>query len=512
MATRRFLYYSATANYTPTFRQQEVADTLTLGGLTMSGDVTISGGTAKVTGCTAASTSGDALVYGQASASLAGLTLGADLVMNSNKITGLPAIPSNDTDISSKNYLDNAVTGNMWQEPAVVLSILDSQGQSGVDPTAGGTGEAWLVDNWSTKNDGDIVEWSGAAWVTIVAASGSEPPDGTRVVVASASAAGAFAGKENNMAEYDATEDSWTFTAPSTGDAIMIVDDDSVYDGIGYVYNGSAWTQFTGTSLVTAGAGLNKSGNTLSVNAGNGVTIPADALELDLASSSGLTVGGSGLSVDLYDTNPCLQLAGNELSVIVDTDYALQLDASGVGINLDGSTLSFDSGLKVDGLPLQFYLGGSQVSADVIAANLDELTNDSITTLHTHTVSIATEAERCSRVMTVKEASGIAIGDAAYVSSAANGSVAVARADDDTKSWAVGVAITAGALDGNAEIVFYGPADGVITGATAGDAYYLAPTGGLTTTIPSSPNYATRVGFAVNATDLFVQPHFFGKL
>jgi hypothetical protein len=52
---------------------------------------------------------------------------------------------------------------------------------------------------------------------------------------------------------------------------------------------------------------------------------------------------------------------------------------------------------------------------------------------------------------------------------------------------------------------------GVLSSATAGSVYYLQSSGGIGTTVPSGGNNVVQVGFAINATDLFVMIQRFGK-
>ena len=63
-----------------------------------------------------------------------------------------------------------------------------------------------------------------------------------------------------------------------------------------------------------------------------------------------------------------------------------------------------------------------------------------------------------------------------------------------------------------ADVVFQGTAAGVLTGATAGAVYWLAPTGGLSSTVPAGGgNRIMVMGTAKNATDLYVSVRDYGK-
>ncbi len=186
----------------------------------------------------------------------------------SNKITNMDPGTAG-TDAVNKSQLDAAISGLSWQDPAVVLQLKSDANQSGVDPTAGGTGEAWLVNNWATETDGDIVEWSGSAWVTIVAHSGGEPPDGTRAVIIGTGATGDFTGQEDDIAVYATSGSSWSFTTAANGMAILIDGAAGVYENTGWTYDDTPgeWVQFSGANLYTAGNGIGISSNVISLGA-----------------------------------------------------------------------------------------------------------------------------------------------------------------------------------------------------------------------------------------------------
>jgi len=258
---------------------------------------------------------------------------GCNLDLGSNKIINVAA-GTDGTDAVNKNQLDNAINGLTWKDPVDVLKIKSDADQSGADPTAGETGEAWLVNNWLNETDGDIVEWSGSAWVVIVANSGGEPPDGTRVLVIDSGAAGSFAGEEFSFGVYDATGNSWSFTAPVNGDAVLIAGGSSVYENQGFVFDDTpsdAWVQFAGSTLYTGGTGIDITGSVVSIDdwsldaaydnlgsgAGRVITVDSGAVEFTGSNASDYTVevtnsanggalfvnnSGSGNTIDLQDS------------------------------------------------------------------------------------------------------------------------------------------------------------------------------------------------------------------
>lgn len=147
---------------------------------------------------------------------------------------------------------------------AAVLRMVDDSLVTAPTLTAGDAGKAYMVagtgGDWSTFTIGDIVEWSGTAWVLALAGSSAEPVDGTRVVVVEASAAGSFAGEEEKVFAYATTGSSWSeANEPVNGNRILISATAGVYNGKYYDYTGAYATgswglaaqQRTAASLVS---------------------------------------------------------------------------------------------------------------------------------------------------------------------------------------------------------------------------------------------------------------------
>lgn len=108
-------------------------------------------------------------------------------------------------------------------------------------------------------------------------------------------------------------------------------------------------------------------------------------------------------------------------------------------------------------------------------------------------------------------AGGIAAFNPVYIS--ANDTVLKGQATTFAASKIIGFAPLAITAAASGLIQEDGVLAGALTGATAGDAYYLSATAGaITTTPPSgSGNYVVRVGYAKNATDLHIQIAQIGK-
>lgn len=131
---------------------------------------------------------------------------------------------------------------------AVLKMVTDATG-GGSAPTltADDAGKAYVVNTWGgSYHNGDIVEWNGTAFVTIVANSSGHVPYGTRVVVIGTGGAGSFSAKGNHIMTYtegeDPAPDAWVdTTTPATMNKIRIVGSGGRYDKLYYDYHDSAW-------------------------------------------------------------------------------------------------------------------------------------------------------------------------------------------------------------------------------------------------------------------------------
>lgn len=517
MATRKFLFMSADG-YS---EEQAATDDIKLGALVI-GAGTVSAGninlstTGKIVNSAAATANGDALVYGQSAAALAGLTMSGAIAMGNNKITGLDD-GSAAQDAVTYSQLQNAVSGLFWKPPVQVLRIKSDAAQAGSPPTAGSAGEAWVVNNWGGGySDGDIVEWDGDSWEVIVANSGGEPPNGTRVLVIETSAAGSFSGHEEDFAVYNASTNSWAFTDAADGDAVLVIGDGGYYADSGYTFNGTDWVQFTGAGQINAGAGLDKSGNTLFVKFGDGITeLPSDYVGIDLDTNPGLQLvgtspnkklsvkpdGASGISVGAAGVAVKLESNGAIVFDTVNGGLELQLEATNPTLQIDGSNQL--------GVRYSATLSGLKTIASGLAVSTDNTTIAINGSGQLYALG-SDEAKRIENTLTAGEA--VSKADPVYWGTA-NDKFGRARADTDAKAYVFGVAREDIATNAQGEVVSYGPATGVLTGATYGTKYYLDSTGGLKANSPPTGG-GTRVvmiGWAINATDLWVQPIDFGK-
>jgi hypothetical protein len=290
----------------------------------------------------------------------------------------------------------------------------------------------------------------------------------------------------------------------STPGTSLAVDPATAAGNIVPVYVGSDGVGLTVSDIAGTGLEADGSGNLQIAAAAAG-----DGLEGG---------GGSALSVHLEDTNPSLQIVGDELGIKIDGDGGLQKIADGTGIKLDSvtaTTLSLSSaGLAVAGLPSSFTIADSATNGTyVTAGNLDTLTDGSnADSLHVHAAGVATEAPKVEATVTADEV--IAAGDVLVWSTSTSGRVIKGDADAESAalSRVVGVARTAAAGAGSTcEMVSHGLMTSVLGAASVGVPIYLSATGTLTETIPSGGARIILVGYTTSATDLWVAIRDYGK-
>jgi hypothetical protein len=208
--------------------------------------------------------------------------------VNSIRITNL-ATPIQGTDAANKNYVDAARSGLDVKQSVRAASTgpLTLSNTQTVDGVALSVGNRILVKDQNVGSQNGIYEVKNGAWTR--AADFDEPFEVT---------AGVFFFVEEGIINAD---NGFVLTS---NDPLIVGTDTLIF------------TQFSGAGQITAGDGLSKSGNTLSVNVNNstgGIEISADAIQLmSSVAGNGLTytdgviaVGGTAnritISADAVD-------------------------------------------------------------------------------------------------------------------------------------------------------------------------------------------------------------------
>lgn len=303
--------------------------------------------------------------------------------------------------------------------------------------------------------------------------------------------------------------------AVAVGNRILVKDETPASDNGIYVVTdaGSAGTpyiltratDFDQNAEVTAGAFTFVTEGSTYADTG-WVLITNDTITVD---TTGLAFAQFSSTV-AYTFDQGLSLTTGSVKVELDT----AADAQGAGAGGGSSGLEFDVNSASGKLRAAVSAtGGINRAADGLTIENDPLANTAGNNPSTSTTAAGLKVLRAPKVeenYTANEA--IAAGDPVAWSTT-NDQLFKGRADNDAKSRIVGIARTAAASAGNTlAIVSEGVAAGVLTGATAGDPYYLGNTGGLVAFASlTSGKRVMRMGYAKNATDLFVDISDLGK-
>ena len=195
----------------------------------------------------------------------------ADVSANSQKITSL-ATPTATTDAATKGYVDSVSQGLDVKDSVKVATTanITLSGTQTIDGVAVSADERVLVKDQSTASQNGLYLCKASAWAR------------TSDLAAGANAAGMFTFVEQGTVNAD---NGFSCTSNS-GSAVVGT-------------NNLTFAQFSGAGSVAAGDGLDKTGNTLSLDlkANGGLVIESTEVAVDLAASSitgTLAVGDGG--------------------------------------------------------------------------------------------------------------------------------------------------------------------------------------------------------------------------
>jgi len=209
-----------------------------------------------------------------------------------------------------------------------------------------------------------------------------------------------------------------------------------------------------------------------------------------------------------YTFDQGLSLTGASVKVELDTAAGAQTAGAGGG----SSGLEFDVNTAAGKLRAAVNAtGGIDRSATGLEILIDPHANTTGNNTSASTSAAGLLITRAPKVDDNYTSNGtINAGDPVDWSTT-NNRVEQSDAASDAKAKVMGVAKTAATAAQTLEVVSHGPCPGILSGATAGTAYYLQAGGGLGTTLPAGGNRSIQVGIAMNATDLWVRIVDYGK-
>ena len=257
------------------------------------------------------------------------------------------ATPSNAADVATKNYVDSAVSSDIyWKEPCRVATTANidlANAPAAIDGVTLANDDRVLVKDQTTQSQNGVYVFAGSG----SAMSRSSDCDSAAEI----NGAAVFVKEGSTSADQGFTQ---------TGEIVTLGS------------NNVVWVQFTGLGQITAGDGLSKSGNTLSVDVGDGMSTSGGQLVVSAGDALDFSAGDLDVQVD----DSSIEVNGsNQLQVRADGITSAMIGTNQVTGN-EIAALAVGTANLADSAVTSAKLGASSVSAVKIASSA--VTSDKI--------------------------------------------------------------------------------------------------------------------------------------
>lgn len=294
------------------------------------------------------------------------------------------ATPAGDSDVATKQYVDGLISGLHWKESvrAATTANITLSGTQTVDGVSLSADDRILVKDQTDKTENGIYVVASGSW-----SRSSDMDEGSEFPSA---AVFVRAGTVNADLGFVCTND----TDPTLGSTDI------------------AFTQFNGAANITAGDGLSKTGNTLSVNVDDSsLEISGDALQVKSGGVTNDMLAGSIANAKLANSTISGVALGQNLN-------SLSAASTG-GITLtafNGSAAVADLAIKLDGSSLSTGISGLKIATSGV--DTLQLADAAVTTSKIASSGVETSNVKDSAITTAKIAA-----DAIDASKIADGAV-----------------------------------------------------------------------------------------
>jgi len=179
---------------------------------------------------------------------------------------------------------------------------------------------------------------------------------------------------DGKIVVFDGTSLTGADTGDAVDKAAILIQDEnhtSFYENSGFVFEGDVptgtWIQFTGTATINAGIGLEKDGNTLNCLLGAGISeLPSDEIGIHLSATSGLELTAT-------TTNGTLQLADSVAGAGLVIASKVLAVGEGNGISVSADAIAVDVTDNFDWTGSHDFQSTLQINSTTLTSTADEL-------------------------------------------------------------------------------------------------------------------------------------------